>query len=181
MFGRHLAAPGPEAFADARYETPNMSGRMDNLRAAILRSQLPRLPEQCARWNERYFEIENGLRDTPGLTVIERPDRETPVGSSIQFLLRDWSADDVLAVVSRCAERGVELKWFGAAEPVAFTSRYDSWRYAKPQHLPATDRVLAGLMDMRIPLTFSREDCALIASIIRQEVTRRFQSVSAAV
>ncbi|MAQ86326.1 MAG: aminotransferase [Maritimibacter sp.] len=181
LFGRHLAAPGPEAFADARYETPNMSGRMDNLRAAILRSQLPRLPEQCARWNERYFEIENGLRDTPGLTVIERPDRETPVGSSIQFLLRDWSADDVLAVVSRCAERGVELKWFGAAEPVAFTSRYDSWRYAKPQHLPATDRVLAGLMDMRIPLTFSREDCALIASIIRQEVTRRFQSVSAAV
>ena len=181
LFGRHLAAPGPEAFADARYETPNMSGRMDNLRAAILRSQLPRLAEQCARWNERYFEIENGLRDTPGLTVIERPDRETPVGSSIQFLLRDWSADDVLAVVSRCAERGVELKWFGAAEPVAFTSRYDSWRYAKPQHLPATDRVLAGLMDMRIPLTFSREDCALIASIIRQEVTRQFQSVSAAV
>ena len=50
------------------------------------------------------------------MTVIERPDRETPVGSSTQFLLRDWSADDVLAVVSRCTERGVELKWFGAAD-----------------------------------------------------------------
>ena len=26
-------------------------------------------------------------------------------------------------------QRGVELKWFGPEEPVAFTSRYDSWRY----------------------------------------------------
>ncbi|WP_425049882.1 DegT/DnrJ/EryC1/StrS family aminotransferase [Psychromarinibacter sp. S121] len=180
LYGRHLAAPGPEAFAEARYETPNMSGRMDNLRAAILRSQLPRLADQCARWNERYRAIEDGLRGTTGLTVIERPAKETPVGSSIQFLLEDWAAADVQAVVKRCAARGVELKWFGAAEPVAFTSRYDSWRYAETPDLPRTDRVLAGLMDMRIPLTFSTEDCALIARIIRQEVTRQHQAAAAA-
>ena len=64
----------------------------------------------------------------------------------------------------------MELKWFGAEEPVAFTSRYDSWRYAPPQSLPKTDKVLAGLVDMRLPLTFSDEDATLIASIIRDEV-----------
>jgi hypothetical protein len=42
--------------------------------------------------------------------------------------------------------------------PVAFTSRYDSWRYAPPQSLPKTDAILAGLIDMRLPLTFSTED-----------------------
>jgi hypothetical protein len=64
----------------------------------------------------------------------------------------------------------VELKWFGAAEPVAFTSRYDSWRYAPAQRLPKTDAILAGLIDMRLPLTFSHEDATLIAEIIRDEV-----------
>ncbi|MDB4074726.1 aminotransferase class I/II-fold pyridoxal phosphate-dependent enzyme, partial [Ascidiaceihabitans sp.] len=40
LFERHLAAPDVEVFADIKYETPNISGRMDNLRAAILRLQI---------------------------------------------------------------------------------------------------------------------------------------------
>ncbi|MFG6591615.1 DegT/DnrJ/EryC1/StrS family aminotransferase [Sulfitobacter sp. 1A12157] len=176
LYDRHAAAPGPEAFETIRYETPNISGRMDNLRAAVLRPQLRRLPEQVARWNERYRRIEAGLRDTPGLTVIDRPEAESIVGSSIQFLLKDWSAADVEAVLARCAARGVELKWFGRAEPMGFTSRYDTWRYARAEKMPASDVVLAGLIDMRVPLTFSLEDCALIARIIRAEVSAVFQS-----
>ncbi|MFG6562674.1 DegT/DnrJ/EryC1/StrS family aminotransferase [Sulfitobacter sp. 1A13421] len=179
LYDRHAAAPGPEAFETIRYETPNISGRMDNLRAAVLRPQLRRLPEQVARWNERYRVIEAGLRDTPGLTVIDRPEAESIVGSSIQFLLKGWSAEDVEAVLARCAARGVELKWFGRAEPTGFTSRYDTWRYARAEKMPASDAVLAGLIDMRVPLTFSLEDCALIARIIRAEVSAVFQGGSA--
>jgi hypothetical protein len=41
--------------------------------------------------------------------------------------------------------------------------------------MPETDRVLAGVIDMRIPLTFSVEDCAFIASIIRAEVSAVWQ------
>ncbi|KZY52662.1 aminotransferase [Sulfitobacter sp. KE29] len=175
LYDRHTAAPGPEAFETIRYETPNISGRMDNLRAAVLRPQLRRLPEQVVRWNERYRVIEAGLRDTPGLTVIDRLEAEGIVGSSIQFLLKGWSAEDVEAVLARCAARGVELKWFGRAEPMGFTSRYDTWRYARAEKMPASDAVLAGLIDMRVPLTFSLEDCALIARIIRAEVSAVFQ------
>ncbi|MDE3028355.1 MAG: DegT/DnrJ/EryC1/StrS family aminotransferase [Paracoccaceae bacterium] len=176
LYGRHKAAPPPEMFENVKYETPNISGRMDNLRAAILRPQLRRLPEQCAAWNARYARVEAGLRATPGLEVIARPEAETYVGSSIQFLLPDWAAADVQAVIARCLARGVELKWFGAAEPVAFTSRYDSWRYVEAPRLPRTDRVLAALLDMRLPLTFSLEDCALIARIIRAEVSAVWQA-----
>ena len=179
LYGRHLAAPGAEAFEAVKYDTPNISGRMDHLRAAILRPQLQRLSSQCAAWNARYREVEQGLNACLGLRVIVRPEAETYVGSSIQFLLLDWDTAAVQDVLARCAARGVELKWFGGAEPVGFTSRYDSWRYAQAEPLPESDRILAGLIDMRLPLTFSLFDCALIARIIRAEVSAVYQTLSA--
>jgi dTDP-4-amino-4,6-dideoxygalactose transaminase len=176
LYERHGASPPAEVFETIKYTTPNVSGRMDHLRAAILRPQLRALSEQVERWNDRYRVVEEGLKDTPGLTVIKRPEEEVYVGSSIQFLLLDWNADKVNSVMARCKARGVELKWFGGREPVAFTSRYDSWRYAPSEPMARTDRVLDGVMDMRIPLTFSLEDCALIARIIKAEVSAVFQT-----
>ncbi|MEQ6248367.1 DegT/DnrJ/EryC1/StrS family aminotransferase [Sulfitobacter sp. HNIBRBA3233] len=176
LYERHAAGPPPETFETIRYETPNISGRMDNLRAAILRPQLADLHRQCERWNERYRAIEAGLADTPGVTLVPRPPEESFVGSSFQFLLNDWSGDAVQTLLARCLDRGVELKWFGSAEPVGFTSRYDSWRYVPSEPMPQSDHVLAGLVDMRVPLTFSLEDCAVIARIIRDEAGRIFQS-----
>jgi len=175
LYARHRAAPPPEAFEALKYDTPNISGRMDNLRAAILRPQLATLPDRVAAWAARYRVLESGLAATPGLHLIPRPDHETYVGSSFQFLLPEWEGARVQALLARCAARGVELKWFGASEPVAFTSRYDHWRYANPAPLPQTDRVLAGLVDMRVPLTFTPDDCALIARIIRSEVAAVWQ------
>ena len=180
LFERHKAAPPKEAFDKVRFVTPNVSGRMDNLRAAILRPQLADLKTQVDRWNERYDTVNAGLENTPGLQRIERPAAETMVGSSIQFLLPNWPEAAINDFVARCLACGVELKWFGAADPVAFTSRYDSWRYAPAQKLPQTDGVLAGLIDMRIPLTFSLEDCAQIARIIRAEVGAVYQSIKTA-
>ncbi len=176
LYDRHLAAPDPEVFEAVKYYTPNVSGRMDHLRAAILRVQLRDLDRQCDRWNERYRVVEDGLRGTPGLTVIERPEQEDYVGSSIQFLLLDWSEDRIAEVLRRCLERGVELKWFGGAEPSGFTSRYDSWRYVPSEAMPRTDWVLKGIVDMRLPLTFSLEDCALLARIIKAEVGAVWQA-----
>ncbi|MEI4491897.1 DegT/DnrJ/EryC1/StrS family aminotransferase [Mameliella alba] len=176
LYDRHLAAPRPEVFERVKYTTPNVSGRMDNLRAAILRPQLRALDIQVDRWNDRYAVVEEGLRGTPGLHLPRRPQSERYVGSSIQFLLPGWTGEAVQEVLSRCAARGVELKWFGGAEPSGFTSRYDSWRYAPSEPMPQTDRILRGLLDMRLPLTFSLEDCALIARIIRAEVGAVFQA-----
>jgi dTDP-4-amino-4,6-dideoxygalactose transaminase len=176
LYERHLAGPPAEAFEKVKYITPNISGRMDNLRAAILRPQLAKLDDQCAAWNARYRAVEDGLQGTPGLTVIKRPAAEEYVMSSFQFLLLDWSETAVTEVVARCADRGVELKWFGGAEPAGFTSRYDSWRYADTPSLPKTDRILKGIVDMRLPLTFSLDDCALIARIVRDVVGRVHQA-----
>lgn len=176
LFEKHRAAPPPETFAQIKYETPNISGRMDNLRAAILRPQLRDLDTQARRWNDRYDVLAAGLADVTRLTLPHRPPEEEFVASSFQFLLLDWDKDKVQQVLQRCAARGVELKWFGGAEPTGFTSRYDSWRYAASEPLPNSDRILAGIVDMRLPLTFSLDDCALIAQIIRAEVMAVYQA-----
>ena len=179
LFEKHRAAPPASAFDQIKYETPNISGRMDNLRAAILRPQLRDLATQCKRWNDLYWAVDTGLRETPGLRLIERPPEEGFVASSFQFLLLDWAADAVAEVIDRCKNRGVELKWFGGAEPAGFTSRYDSWRYAPSEPMPDSDRVLAGIVDMRLPLTFTTQDCAIIARIIRAEVSAVYQQKAA--
>jgi len=43
LYGRNGTAPDESYFSKAKYQTPNCSGRMDNLRAAILRPQLEQL------------------------------------------------------------------------------------------------------------------------------------------
>jgi dTDP-4-amino-4,6-dideoxygalactose transaminase len=170
LYARHRAAPPVEVFERIRLDVPNISGRMDNLRAAILRPQLATLGDRRARWAMLYQGMEAGLANTPGLRLIPRPAHEVYVGSSFQFTLPGWEPARVASMVGKCAARGVELKWFGAADPVAFTSRYAHWAYADPPVLPHTDRVLAGLIDMRLPLTFSVQDVQVIARIIRSEV-----------
>jgi dTDP-4-amino-4,6-dideoxygalactose transaminase len=170
LFGRHRAAPGPEAFERLKLEVPNVSSRMDNLRAAILRPQIALLEDRRTRWRDLYQGMERGLAGVPGVRLIPRPQHEDYVGSSFQFLLPDWEPARVAGFVAAAAARGVELKWFGAAEPQGFTSRYAHWQYAAPAPLPQTDRILAGLIDMRLPLTFGPEDVDQIARIIGEEV-----------
>ena len=166
LYGRHESVPAGDVFDRVRLETPNCSGRMDNLRAAILRPQLAGLDRLVDAWNLRYRAIEEILGTVPGVGLPKRPDQEIYVGSSIQFQVSDLDEPGIRALVEECLARGVELKWFGDAEPIAFTSRYDSWRYLEQQSLPETDRILASLLDMRIPLTFSVEDCRQIGRII---------------
>ena len=166
LYERHGAAPPADVFERIRLETPNMSGRMDNLRAAILLPQLARLEDNIERWNERYRAVEQALAGAPGVSLPQRPEAERYVGSSIQFRLAGLSAPLAEAFVAANRALGVELKWFGAADPVAFTSNHHSWRYVDPQVLPETDRILSCLFDMRLPLTFSVEDCCHIGAII---------------
>jgi dTDP-4-amino-4,6-dideoxygalactose transaminase len=173
LYERHGASPPPETFNTIRLETPNCSARLDNLRAAILRTQLPSLNDNIQRWNERYRAIENGLRTTPGIRIVERAQHEFYVGSSIQFHVQGISTDETPAFIDACMARGIELKWFGPKDPVAFTSRYDSWRYIGdiPQ-LPKTLKALSTTCDMRVPLTFDETDCRDIAKIIAEEAKR---------
>tara|TARA_R110002124_G_scaffold287152_2_gene470782 strand:+ start:1713 stop:2918 length:1206 start_codon:yes stop_codon:yes gene_type:complete len=166
LYARHGAGPAEDAFDDARYDMPNCSARMDALRAAILRPQLAGLEQNIIRWNARYNVVEKALRTQRQIVTITLPARENHVGSSIQFRLPDFTAAQCRALLAAALARGVELKWFGAAQPLGFTSSHHSWCYTAPQNLPATDRILATLFDMRLPLSFSEADCAQIGALV---------------
>ncbi|MEM7670259.1 MAG: DegT/DnrJ/EryC1/StrS family aminotransferase, partial [Pseudomonadota bacterium] len=166
LYERHGAAPGPEHFDDARLDMPNTSARMDHLRAAILRPQIASLEGNVARWNARYKAVASELARCQAIHLPHRPREEGMVGSSIQFRVPGLSPAGCRDVISRAADRGVEIKWFGAEAPAGFTSAHGSWRYMPRQEMPRSDRVLADLFDMRLPLTFSVDDCTLIGRIL---------------
>lgn len=172
LYERHGAAPDLRYFEQVRLQTPNMSARLDNLRAAILRPQLKILDENIDRWNERHDLIAEILNTSP---VIHLPHQQTAarrVGSSIQFRIQGFGAEEAELLLQATACRGVELKWFGSPTPRGFTSIHKSWKYVPPQDLPVTDEITANLFDMRIPLSFSLQDCQLIGEIILEEITR---------
>lgn len=166
LYERHGAAPARQHFTDARLDTPNMSGRMDNLRAAILKPQIATLEANIQRWNQRYDLVATHLGRSATVVVPERSSKEFYVGSSVQFRIPGIAEPDARQFVADAKSLGVELKWFGDRDPVAFTSNHHSWRYLASQILPQTDDVLAGLFDMRIPLTFSLDDCRQVSEII---------------
>jgi len=176
LYGSHGAVPPEDVFQKVRLDSPNCSARMDNVRAAILRDQLPNLENNVHRWNVRYRILEDGFRNAPGLSVVEREQHEEFVGSSIQFKASGIASTDIPAFIKDCAARGVEIKWFGGEEPVAFTSRYDSWRYlGEIAPLPNTIETLSTTCDLRVPLTFSEQDCQDIADIVSEEMADRCQ------
>ena len=170
LYSTHGAIPPEEVFREVRLDVPNCSARMDNMRAALLRAQLPLLNDNIRRWNRRYRILEEGLRAARGLRVVERRQHEAFVGSSIQFHATGIDRNRLPDFIKACGTRGVEIKWFGADEPAGFTSRYDSWRFLGEQPLlPKTLGVLATTCDMRVPLTFTEQDCRDIAAIIAEE------------
>jgi dTDP-4-amino-4,6-dideoxygalactose transaminase len=169
LYERHGAAPPAEVFENIRLLSANMSGRMDNLRAAIGLAQLPALDRNCQRWNRRYQILSQAIDAIEGLDIPPRHVDEAYVGSSLQFRATALSTQHIPQFIAACASQGVELKWFGEAQPNAFTSRYDSWHYINPMpHLPNTLKALEKTMDLRVPLTFDHDDCRLIGAVIKQ-------------
>ena len=155
-----------------KYHTPNFSLRMSNLPAALARAQLGEvLQERCQRWNQRYGWLAGALEGTRHLRLPQRPAKEQFVGSSIQFLLCDMTRPQMQSVIAACAEHGVHIKWFGADEPVGFTSVWTHWRYfGASQDLPQAQSVLGALCDLRLPLSLTQADCLAIAHTIRAAV-----------
>ncbi len=169
LYASHLARPGNEVFERWKYLTPNFSLRMSNLAAAVARPQLGTvLADRRKRWNQRYAWMAAALQGAPHLRLPQRPAAEQFVASSIQFSLVDLTRAQIARCIAICAERGVHIKWFGADEPVGFTSIWTHWRYfGEAQSLQNAERVLGGLCDMRLPLTLTQADCAAIGAVIQ--------------
>ena len=170
LYEKHASSPNNDIFEKVKLKTANFSGRMDNLRSSILIPQLKDLDNKVIKWNNLYKELYDRLKTQDGIFIPNRDKREFYVGSSIQFRLKDFSDKKIQEFIKNCKKRGVDLKWFGDKNPIAYTSRYDSWEYL--ENIPVlknTLEILKTTLDMRIPLTFDNNDCRVIAEIIIEE------------
>lgn len=171
LYGQHRARPDEAVFARWRDVTPNFSLRMSNLVAAAARPQLALLTDRARVWNDRYGRLAAALAGLPGLRLPHRPQEEEFVQSSIQFAVSGLGEAAFARFLEKCRARGVYLKWFGAREAQGYTSVSAQWRYLRDPHTPPeTARVLERLCDMRIPLTLAEEECAIITTIIGEEL-----------
>ena len=171
LYAQHRARPSDAVFERHRYNTPNCSMRLSALAAAVLRPQLALLPERVERWREIHATLVPLLADIAHLRVPPRPAEEGFVPSSLQFSLVDLDEEHMRRFVDECGAHGVHVKWFGAAEPVGFTSRHAHWRYLDDgAALPRTDEVLKGLCDLRLPLFMSDVDSHAVAAVLGESM-----------
>jgi len=170
LYEKHASSPNSAIFDKVKLKTANFSGRMDNLRSSILIPQLKDLDNKVIKWNNLYKEIYDKLKTQDDIFIPNRDKREFYVGSSIQFRLKGFTDKKIQDFIKNCKKRGVDLKWFGDKDPIAYTSRYDSWKYI--ENIPVlknTLEILKTTVDMRIPLTFDNNDCKIISEIIIEE------------
>ena len=166
MYDQHILKPASEVFERWKYVTPNFSMRMSNLAASLLRPQIGQLADRGRRWNHIYSTLARELCKAQYVSVPTRDTQEEFIASSIQFTL-DLTPPQIERFLKECSLRGLYIKWFGTAVPVAFTSNYEHWHYlqSKPD-IPNSKAVLNQLMDLRTPLSLTDEDCVLIGQIV---------------
>ena len=166
MYDQHILKPAADVFERWKYVTPNFSMRMSNLAAALLRPQISQLADRGRRWNHIYASLEHELGKAAHVAIPARSAKEEFVASSIQFTL-DLEPRQIERFLKECALRGLYIKWFGSARPVAFTSNYAHWHYLASQpELPDSKAVLDQLLDLRTPLSLTDDDCRLIGQIV---------------
>jgi len=167
LYAQHRARPPEAVFERHRESVPNCSMRMSALAASVLRPQLALLPERIARWRTIHAMLAPLLARIAHLHLPPRPAEEGFVPSSLQFSLTDLPPDRIRRFVAECDAHGVHVKWFGAGDPLGFTSRHVHWGYLpRGAALPSADRVLAGLCDLRLPLALNEADCRTLAAVL---------------
>lgn len=166
MYDQHILKPAPEVFERWKYVTPNFSMRMSNLAASLLRPQIGQLADRGRRWNHIYATLARELCKARYVSVPGRDPKEEFIASSIQFTL-DLTPPQIERFLKECSLRGLYIKWFGTATPVAFTSNYEHWHYLQDKpDIPNSKAVLNQLMDLRTPLSLTDDDCVLIGQIV---------------
>ena len=145
---------------------PNYSLRMNELCASVLPPQLLQLEERNTRWREIYTLIDSGLRHIEGITAIEVLPGVSMAPTSIQFHINDTKK--IEHIITRAFDLGLKIKWFGSPHADGFTSNSTHWEYLSDFSTISPN--LAGLCDIRLPVTLSDDQCRHIVQIIASSV-----------
>lgn len=167
LYKKHSSRPfDDELFEELKPHVPNFSLRMNNLTAAVVRSQIPTLPEKIAEYNQKYRQLENILAVADNIYIPSPLKGLKRAPDSIQFTLLNLTTEQIDKFVKGTAERGVKIQIFGRLDNARY---FKNWQYsfAEMPELQQTDKIISCACDLRISLSFTREDINLMGYIVK--------------
>ena len=155
-----------DRFVHWQNKLPLYGMRMNNLSAAIARSQLPDVQRRARRGRENYDHLA-ALLTASGRFDVPQPLRsEVRAPDSIQFALSDLESDEDAAKFQRNAsEMGVQVQIFGLSRDNA--RAFWNWRFLDPQPgLSQTRNILKRTCDLRLPIQLDKAELEAIAGAL---------------
>jgi dTDP-4-amino-4,6-dideoxygalactose transaminase len=157
---------------DTDLSLPLLSMRMDEIRAALLRSELVRLPQRLECFHRNYDCVATALADVEGIQLRQPVAPGAYLGEAFIFRvpggMAPWFADAL------CAE-GIEARNLGSATDTNVRAFWN-WRFlfgtAEVQEIQATLPVSAGYLqeavDVALSSTLTPEDCQHLITAVRR-------------
>lgn len=170
LYKKHISRPfNNDLFESLKPQVPNFSLRMNNLTAAVLRPQIPTLEGKICQYERNYNQLVNILSPVENISVPLPLEQVRRVADSIQFNLVNFTPSQAEKFLEQTAERGVKMQIFGRMDNARY---FKNWEYSF-EDLPSlkkTDDVISFACDLRLSLSFNRDDINLIGYIIKDVV-----------
>jgi dTDP-4-amino-4,6-dideoxygalactose transaminase len=169
-YRRHFPDGEPPIPTDL--DLPLFSFRMDEIRAALLRSELERLPVRLECFHRNYSYVASSLADVPGIEIRQPVAEGAYLGEA--FIFRAISSDATWFARALCAE-GIDARNLGAADD-ANIRVFWNWRFMfgdlSAPHvkalLPRTSRHLEQAVDVPLSSTLTVSDCDQLITAVRK-------------
>ncbi|MEO6502058.1 MAG: aminotransferase class I/II-fold pyridoxal phosphate-dependent enzyme [Jatrophihabitantaceae bacterium] len=166
---RHFGDTPPPL--DTDLSLPLLSLRMDEIRAALLRSELVRLPQRLACFHRNYDYVATGLAGVEGIEIRQPVAPDAYLGEAFIFRVggaAQWFADAL------CAE-GIDARNLGSARDTNVRAFWN-WRFLfgaseVPEiqaQLPVTTGYLQDAVDVALSSTLTAEDCDHLLTAVKK-------------
>ncbi len=169
-FRRHF--PDGEPPIDTDLDLPLLSFRMDEIRAALLRAELDRLPIRLERFRSNYEYVAAALADLPEIAIRQPVAPGAYLGEAFIFRVPDGDASWFAHAL--CCE-GIDARNLGSAADNNVRAFWN-WRFvfgtedvtATKARLPNATRYLQQAVDVPLSSTLSVQDCDHLVAAVRR-------------
>jgi dTDP-4-amino-4,6-dideoxygalactose transaminase len=169
-YRRHF--PGREPPIRTDLDLPLFSFRMDEIRAALLRAEMTRLPLRLSCFRANYDRVAAALSDLDQIAIRQPVAPGAYLGEA--FIFRVRGGDPTWFARALCHE-GIDARNLGSDED-ANVRVYWNWRFmfkgmevaAIKALLPATTRYLRQAVDIPLSSTLSAADCDQLVRAVRK-------------
>lgn len=170
---RHFPDGHPPAVSDLGL--PLFSFRMDEIRAALLRSEMTRLPHRLQRFRANYDYVVSRLAGIGEIAVRQPVAPGAYLGEALVFRVLQTDAEWFARALCR---EGIEARNLGSSGDNNVRAFWN-WRFlfgtadvaAIKDLLPSTSRHLEQAVDIPLSSTLSEPDCDQLVTAIRKVVT----------